>query len=232
MSGVTRTHFFDYKEDRRLGDRNIHFWRAIAAHVEADRSAVPGGTLLDIGCHHGGLLELLHERLKPSKLIGLERLMSARRGASERLARFSTEVQILDAEGWSQIPDESVDLVFGHEVLQYIKDLPWLMAEVRRVLAPRRFAYMVLGCHSENPLWVDWKRQLEEIGHTVYDHAPLDLMLTGSRLGLAPSVRPLRDSGWSYYDPGASEAFSYPSVAALLDHQFRHKLLFRFERCE
>lgn len=232
MPEVTRTHFFDTEEDRYLGDRNIHFWRSLAGHVQADRSVSPGATLLDIGCHQGGLLKLLHDRLKPGKLIGLEPLVSARRIAAERLSRLPCEANLHGAKGWSEIPDQSVDLVLGHEVLQYIDNPSWLMSEIRRVLAPNRFAYLVLGCHPENPLWVDWKRQLEEIGHAVYDHPPLDLMAMGADAGLLPSVRPLRDTGWAYHDPSIGGAFSYPSVGALLDHQFRHKLLFRFERRE
>jgi SAM-dependent methyltransferase len=232
VSRVIRTHFFDHSEDKRLSERNVHFWRALAGHVQAGRCVSPGATLLDIGCHRGGLLELMHERLKPAKLIGLEPLTSARRAAAQRLARFTSEVQLFGAEGWSELPDSGVDLVLGHEVLQYISDPSWLMAEIHRVLVPGCFAYLVLGCHTENPLWVDWRRELEQLGHTVYDHAPLDLMAAGARAGLAPAVRPLRDAGWAYHDPSASSSFSYPSVAALLDHQFRHKLLFRFERRE
>ncbi|MEZ6018437.1 MAG: class I SAM-dependent methyltransferase [Planctomycetota bacterium] len=232
MSEVIRTYFFDPEEDRRLDERNVHFWRALVGHVQADRSVSPGATLLDIGCHRGGLLELMLERLKPAKLIGLEPLTSARRVAFQRLARFTADVELLGSEDWSELPDACVDLVVGHEVLQYISDAAGVMTEIRRVLAPGRFAYLILGCHTENPLWADWKRELEALGHEVFDHAPLDLMAAGVRAGLTPSVRPLRDSGWAYYDPSVSGAFSYPSVGALLDHQFRHKLLFRFERHE
>ena len=232
MSSVSRTYFFDHEEDWRLGERNIHFWRALAGHIQADRSVQPEATVLDIGCHRGGLLELMYERFKPRKLVGLEPLVSARRAAVQHLARFQSEIELFGAEGWSEIPDGSVDLVLGHEVLQYVGDLSLVMAEIRRVLAPNRFAYFVLGCHPENPLWADWRRHLEEIGHTVYDHSPLELMACGARLGLESAVRPLRDTGWAYHDPSMPGAFSYPSVGALLDHQFRHKLLFRFERRE
>ncbi|WP_371229742.1 class I SAM-dependent methyltransferase [Pseudomonas sp. QE6] len=229
MSEVIRTHFFDYEEDSRLEERNIHFWRALAGHVQADRSLLPGGVVLDIGCHRGGLLELLHERFRPAKLIGLEPLVSARRVAGQRMSRFTSQTLLFGAEGWSSIPNAEVDLVVGHEVLQYISDLSQLMTGIRRCLTPGGFAYLALGCHTENPLWATWRHELEELGHRVYDHSPLEIMAAGARAGLAPSVRPLRDTGWAYHDPTASESFSYPSVEALLEHQFRHKLLFRFE---
>ncbi|EAA3799364.1 class I SAM-dependent methyltransferase [Salmonella enterica subsp. enterica] len=185
--------------------------------------------VLDIGCHRGGLLELLHERFRPAKLIGLEPLVSARRVAGQRMSRFTSQTLLLGAESWSSIPDAEVDVVVGHEVLQYISDLSQLMTDIRRCLTPGGFAYLALGCHMENPLWAIWRLELEELGHRVYDHSPLEIMTAGARVGLAPSVRPLRDTGWAHYDPTDSESFSYPSVEALLAHQFRHKLLFRFE---
>lgn len=229
MSEVIRTHFFDYEEDSCLEERNIHFWRALAGHVQADRALLPGGVVLDIGCHRGGLLELLHERFRPTKLIGLEPLVSARRVARQRMSRFASQTLLFNAEGWPSITDAEVDLVVGHEVLQYISDLSQLMTDIRRCLTPGGFVYLALGCHTENPLWPSWRLELEELGHRVYDHSPLEIMAAGARAGLAPSVRPLRITGWAYHDPTDSESFSYPSVEALLEHQFRHKLLFRFE---
>lgn len=229
MSEVIRTHFFDHEEDRLLEARNIHFWRALVGHVQADRSIPADATVLDIGCHRGGLLELMHERFRSASLLGIEPLVSARRVAERRLARFAAHTQLFGAEGWSNIPDAGVDLVVGHEVLQYIGDLPLLMANIRRAIRPGGFVYLALGCHTENPIWASWKHELKALGHNVHDHSPLEIMAAGARAGMAPSVRPLRDTGWAYHDPSVSAPFSYPSVGALLDHQFRHKLLFRFE---
>lgn len=231
MSEVIRTHFFDHEEDRLLEARNIHFWRALAGHIQADRSIPSDATVLDIGCHRGGLLELLHERFRSARLLGIEPLVSARRVAERRLARFTAHTQLFGAEGWSSIPDAGVDLIVGHEVLQYISDLSLLMANIRRAIRPGGFVYLALGCHTENPLWATWKHELEALGHGVHDHSPLEIMAAGARAGLAPSVRPLRDTGWVYHDPSVLGSFSYPSVGALLEHQFRHKLLFRFECC-
>ncbi|EPM65043.1 methyltransferase domain-containing protein [Pseudomonas syringae pv. theae ICMP 3923] len=123
MSEVIRTHFFDHEEDRLLEARNIHFWRALAGHIQADRSIPSDATVLDIGCHRGGLLELLHERFRSARLLGIEPLVSARRVAERRLARFTAHTQLFGAEGWSSIPDAGVDLIVGHEVLQYVSDL-------------------------------------------------------------------------------------------------------------
>lgn len=173
-------------------------------------------------------MALMIERFKPSRVIGIEPLTSARQIAERRLARYDVEIDLLD--GWSRVPDDSITLVLSHEVVQYISDLRALMAEVRRVLVPGGFAYVVLGCHVENPIWATWRRELEDMGHAVHDHAPLDLMAAGAERGLCPSVRPLRNSGWVHHDPTEPSPFAYPSVTTLLDHHYKHKLLFRFER--
>ncbi len=98
------------------------------------------------------------------------------------------------------------------------------------MLKPGGFAYIVSGCHTENPLWSEWKQDLEQQGHIVYDYAPLDLIEAGAEAGLSPSIRPLRESGWVHYNPTDQDQFRYPSASLLLEHQFKHKLLFRFQR--
>jgi SAM-dependent methyltransferase len=230
VADILRTHFFDPREDARLDERNIHFWRALSGHVLADQAIEHGASILDVGSHQGGLLAMMIERFKPSRVIGIEPLTSARQIAERRLGRYDVDINLLDGDGWPRVADESMTLVLSHEVMQYISDVRAIMVEVHRVLAPGGFAYIVLGCHIENPLWPTWRRELEAMGHVVYDHAPLELMAAGAEAGLAPSVRPLRDSGWVHYDPTDSGAFTYPSMTALLDHHYKHKLLFRFER--
>src|SRR5262249_44613845 len=123
--------------------------------------------------------------------------------------------------------DAAVDLVTCHEVLYLEPDLRAFMANVHRVLSPSGRVYIVLGCHAENPVWAHWKPRLEALGHRVYDHRPMDILAEGAALGFLPSLRPLRRTGWVTYNPLRSD-FPFPSAAGMLDHHFKHKLLFRF----
>jgi hypothetical protein len=59
------------------------------------------------------------------------------------------------------------------------------------------------------------------------DRAPFDILRVGIDAGLTGALRPLRRDGWVIYDPDRA-AFKYSSVEELFDHQYRHKLLFRF----
>ena len=120
-----------------------------------------------------------------------------------------------------------MDLVTCHEVLHLLEDLPHLFGHISRVLRRTGSAYIVAGCHTENPVWKTWSTKLRDAGQTVFDRTPFDILKAGSGAGLRGALRPLRRDGWIIYDP--SEAvFEYASIADLLDHQYRHKLLFRF----
>lgn len=163
----------------------------------------------------------------PQRAWGIEPLAPARTRAAARLKGAAPDMRILDVVEWHEVPDGAFDIVTCHEMLYLEPHLRAFMANVRRVLSPSGRAYIVLGCHAENPVWPQWKPKLQALGHRVYDHYPMDILAAGASLGLLPSLRPLRETGWITHDPLRS-GFSFASAGAMLDHHFRHKLLFRF----
>lgn len=224
---MSRESFFgSLEEDEHLEVVNRIFWRSLLGHVRAelDRSAV--STILDVGCHHGGLLELLASHFRPRRLIGLEPMERARDRARFRLARSGAETVLLPPEEWPGVSSGSVDLVICHETLHLVEDLGGFMVQVERVLRPEGRAFLVLGSHAENPLWLEWKKSLQAEGHQVFDHQPFDVLAAASHAGLHGAVRPLRRDGWVIYDPTEAE-YRYPSAEVMFDHHYRHKLLFR-----
>jgi SAM-dependent methyltransferase len=228
MPLTERTTFFeDPGHDDELPTVNEAFWSALIGHIEQD-GTTPPRSILDIGCHTGGLLEVLSRRFSPAELFGIEPLAPARSAASRRLAGAAATVSLLDPADWDRIPTGRIDLVVSHEMLYLEPDLQNFMERVRRVLAADGAAYVVLGCHTENPLWPTWKAPLIASGHRVYDHVPIEIMEAAVAAGLVPSVQPLRRSGWVIYDPLHAE-FRYPTVRAMFEHHYLHKLLFRLE---
>jgi SAM-dependent methyltransferase len=221
---VPRTFFGDSVLDDDLPMVNEEFWSSLIEHIERDGNTSTR-VVLDIGCHSGGLLHGLSRRFAPAELFGIEPLPAARLAASRRLDGVEN-VRILDVSEWHRIPAGGVNLATSHEVLYLEPDLRDFMKRLRRVLAPDGVAYIVLGCHSENPLWESWKTALVAAGHRVYDYMPLDIMEAASSLGLLPSVQPLRRSGWVTYDPLRAE-FRYPDIQTMFDHHYRYKLIFR-----
>lgn len=223
------TFFGSAKEDEELEQVNQIFWQSLLQHLHRDTRRENVQALLDIGCHRGGLLELLAKAFRPRRLFGLEPLEQARHKAHFRLKGAAHEVRILDPARWDEVPGGELDLVTCHEVLHLVADLPEWMEQVQRVLRPGAAAYVVLGCHRENPLWETWKPQLEAEGNQVFDHLPEEILTAAAAGGLETAVRPLRRDGWVLYDPSVAR-YRYGSMTEMFDHHYRHKLLFRFTR--
>jgi SAM-dependent methyltransferase len=216
------------EDDASLEHANHIFWSSLLGHVQAEVRA-PVESVLDVGCHHGGLLERLAALLHPRRITGVEPSTASRERALFRLRKLSTTVAVLPPERWGEVPTASVDLLTCHEVLHLVEDLPGLFHQIFRTLRANGTAYVVAGCHTENPLWPRWSEQLRDGGQTVVDRAPFDILRAGIGAGLSGAMRPLRRDGWVIYDPDRAP-FSYSSAEELFDHQYRHKLLFRFIR--
>ena len=208
-------------EDQRLEERNIEFWRSLLCHVDAECSAAEVVTMLDVGCHRGGMLELFARHLRPERIIGIEPLAAARRHAVTRLRSSATEVQVIDVTDWHRVATASVDLALSHEALYLIADISLFMGSLARVLRPGGRAFVVSGCHTENPLWPRWKKEMEDLGHEAFDHAPLDVLRHAAAAGLHTSVRPLRHDGWVIHDANAA-GHTYASISEMFDHHYRH----------
>jgi SAM-dependent methyltransferase len=222
---LRKTFFGDPELDTDLPQVNEAFWSSLIGHIEEDFGVSPR-VILDIGCHSGGLLRRLNQRFSPVELFGIEPLTAARLAASQALDGSVRSAKLFGPSEWDRIPSGGVDLITSHEMLYLEANVRDFMRRVRRVLAPTGSAYLVLGCHSENPLWGNWKAQMLADGHRVYDHSPFEIMKDASSEGLLPSVQPLRSSGWITYDPLRAK-FLYPDLQTMFDHHYRYKLIFR-----
>ncbi len=215
--------------DEHLESDNRVFWDALLTRIAADGEPEPALRVLDVGCHRGGLLDLVATKWPVASLMGIEPLDTAREAASARLAGRAEQLHIVSPTEWASVPRAFFDLVTCHEVLYLVADLPAFFARLRGALAETGRAYVVLGCHTENPVWPAWRELLRSSGVTTYDYSPFDVIRVAASAGLEGAVRPLRRDGWARYDPGRA-TFKFGSVSELLEHHYRHKLLFRFVR--
>lgn len=216
------------EDDSSLEGANQIFWSSLLGHVRAEgRASV--GSVLDVGCHQGGLLERLALLLHPRSLTGIEPSAASRERALFRLRKLAPSVAVLPPERWGEVPTGSVDLLTCHEVLHLVEDLPGLFQQIARTLRADGTAFVVAGCHTENPVWGRWAEELRAGGQAVFDRSPFDILRAGIGAGLRGALRPLRRDGWIVYDPEAAD-LTYSSAGELLDHQYRHKLLFRFAK--
>jgi SAM-dependent methyltransferase len=214
------------EDDASLEQVNRIFWSSLLRHIQAELRG-PVESILDVGCHHGGLLERLAGLLHPKSLTGVEPSIRSRERALFRLRKLAPSIAVLSPERWGEIPSASTDIITCHEVLHLVEDLTGLFYHMARVLRPSGTAFVVAGCHTENPVWPRWSEQLRASGQTVWDRAPFDILRAGIDAGLSGALRPLRRDGWIIYNPSQA-AFTYSTAEELLDHQYRHKLLFRF----
>lgn len=226
-----RLSFFPtHDEDQALEVANATFWDALIAAVEKDRDVHKIESVLDVGCHNGALLDRMAKRWNLRRLYGIEPVTSLRQTAIKRLSGLSLEaLYIFDPEHWHEVVDGSIDLVLSQEVLYLVEDVSELFRHIARVLTPTGTAYVTLGCHTENPLWPHWRKVLVDMGMTVYDHAPMDILRHAESAGFWTALRPLRSDGWIIHAP-SSARFPVPNVNDLMNHHYRHKLLFRLEK--
>ena len=217
------------EHDSSLEQANQLFWEALLGHIRRELAGNVVDEVLDVGCHNGGLLSQLASTFHPNRMTGIEPASHCRERALFRLRTLAPRVAILPPKAWPEVPSSSIDIVTCHEVLHLVEDLHHLFGNIARVLRPQGIAFVVVGCHSENPVWRTWSAELRDSGQTVFDRTAFDILHCGIAAGMQGALRPLRRDGWIIYNP-KSTVFSYPSIGHLLDHQYRNKLLFRFIR--
>ena len=217
------------EDDSSLEQVNDIFWQSLLEHIRSELHGRPIDGVLDVGCHHGGMLAQLASAFRPKRLTGIEPIGQSRERALFRLRALTPTVSILPPEKWPEVPTDSVDIVTCHEVLHLVDDLSILFGNIVRVLRRQGSVFIVAGCHTENPVWNSWSAKLRGSGQVVFDRSPFDILKAGTAAGLRGALRPLRRDGWIIYDPNDA-LFEYSSTSELLDHQYRYKLLFRFFR--
>lgn len=137
---VDHKRYFDRRAesyDRKLGrDR----WpRNQRKKAELVREALGGrvGTLVDVGCGTGQLLEELLRANACDHAIGLDPAPAMLRLAQSRLAAFADRVELRsDAAEATGLHDGVADAVVGVDLLHHLEDADAAVAEARRVLRP------------------------------------------------------------------------------------------------
>jgi SAM-dependent methyltransferase len=98
----------------------------------------PGLEVLDVGCGAGSITLDLAELVAPGRVVGLDgsadALEKAREAAEQRQVG-NVELVLGDALA-IDLPDDSVDVVHAHQVLQHVSDPIGVLREMRRVCRP------------------------------------------------------------------------------------------------
>lgn len=104
-----------------------------------------GRTILDYGCGYGGKAVELARRLPTSKVIGIEphhkKIDKANDFAQRKDAR-NTQF-LLCTQSTVPLPDQSVDAIVCHDVLEHVSDPGVVLREMHRVLRDGGKAYII-----------------------------------------------------------------------------------------
>jgi SAM-dependent methyltransferase len=115
-----------------------HRWRT------ADNSAAyllphlrAGLDLLDVGCGPGSLTADLARRVAPGRVIAIDSAVAPLDEARAAAAEAGVEVEVRVGDAYAiDLPDDSVDVVHAHQVLQHVSDPVAVLREMARVCRP------------------------------------------------------------------------------------------------
>ena len=107
------------------------------------------GTILDAGCGQGSAFNILNEHFKPAQIIGLDVDSELLEIAKDAAEGCPCEVTIKHQKASdTDIPDNSVDMIFCHQLLHHTKNQMGALLEFKRILAPDGVLLVGESCES------------------------------------------------------------------------------------
>jgi SAM-dependent methyltransferase len=113
----------------------------------AAQQAPQNATVVDLACGDGYLLELVHDALPDSHLVGTDMSQVEIDAAKERLSDSQTELLVAYAQSLP-LADASADVVLCHMALMLMENVERVIAEIARVLRPGGVVAFVVGSGS------------------------------------------------------------------------------------
>lgn len=95
-----------------------------------------GQQLLDVGCGPGTITADLASRVAPGEVLGVDRSAAVVARAADRFDDVTNLSFRVDDVMALDLPDDSVDVVHAHQVLQHLADPVGALRELRRVCRP------------------------------------------------------------------------------------------------
>lgn len=129
-----------------------------------------GMSLLDVGCGPGAITADLADAVAPGQVIAMDASAEVLEQAAALFTDRAVTVQTLAADAArTGLPDDCVDVVHAHQVLQHVGDPVAVLTEMRRVCRPggivaaRDADYAAFAWYPESPgisAWLDLYRRV------------------------------------------------------------------------
>jgi ubiquinone/menaquinone biosynthesis C-methylase UbiE len=103
--------------------------------IENRRAAYP--VIVDVGCGYGRSFEMLHQRFRPTRIVGIDIDAKMLAVSRREAGRHGLAVELKQTSSSSlPLPAESVDMVFCHQTFHHLIDQHDALREFHRVLKP------------------------------------------------------------------------------------------------
>ena len=176
----------------------------------------PGQSLLDVGCGAGSITVDLAELVAPGPVVGIDTSAEALELAG-RLARdrgvSNVELRRGDALHLD-LPDDAVDVVHAHQVLQHVSDAVGVLRELRRVCRPggvvaaRDADYSAMVWWPPVPELEDWRALYRRVAADGGGEPDAGRRLLSWARAAGFSDVTASASTWCYADPAGRELWS------------------------
>lgn len=210
-------------EENAMNDDHRDLWaRMIRMTSEQNLS---DKSILDFGCNQGGFLKLLHQQRPFKSAIGVDIAQ-----ASLETATLNLEGEPIDYmnTGFLSRYTDHFDIAYSHEVLYLLSDLREHARTIKSCLKEGGVYYAAIGCHTDNPLWPEWRKLISAYSNVkVQDYSPDDYADAFFREGFSVSALPFSMDDFIPLKP-RNEYF--PKMQDSLDYYTRNKIFFRFQK--
>jgi SAM-dependent methyltransferase len=223
MSQPLKTWATNHNEEDAMNDDHRDLWlRMIRMTPETE---LQNKTILDFGCNQGGFLKTLH-RLRPFKsAIGVDIAQESLEQATLNLA--GEPIDYMNTGFLNRYTDH-FDVAYSHEVLYLLSDLREHARLIKTCLKEDGVYYAAIGCHTDNPLWPEWRKLISSYSNVkVQDYSLDDYADAFFREGFSVSALPFAMDDFIALKP-RNEYF--PKVRDSLEYYTRNKIFFRFKK--
>lgn len=215
----------DTEMEALMEDEHTPQWiRMIALMEETD---LEDKTVLDFGCNQGGFLRLLHAMKPFGKGTGIDIARTTIEQAKDRSQGLPAEF-IASADITKEGLDNSIDIAFSNEVVYLVPDLTAHAQAIKTVLKAGGVYYLSLSSHTDNPLWLRWRKLIaQDSAVEIQDYALAQIADAFIDEGFTVAAQPFKPEGFL---PVARTNDWFSTPLEVFDYYYKHKVLFRIEK--
>jgi len=218
MSQVLSTWTKDQAEEDLMNEDHAPLWKQMITLIPSEYWQEK--TVLDFGCNQGGFLKEIYKNAAYKKALGVDLAQSSLEVARTRHQRLPTEFNTPEVLNNQR---ESFDIAFSHEVLYLLPDLEEHAQIIKQTLKKGGRYYAAIGCHTDQPLWSQWKSFVADYSNIpVFDYSLDDYANAFFKAGFKVGVQPFRLSGFfplsqnNPYMPRVVDSIRYYNVDKVL----------------